>query len=161
MADSTLINGDVHNWTSVRIKKNGQSWSGVTAINWSQKRERAMLYGAAKHGAPRGRTSGKYSVDSASMKMAKGSAAIFKKELAQQAPDQKSFGNVEFDITVQFIASGEQAITVELQRCVITGTSSTNEESSTDALVEEFTLSVMRVVEDGLTLYDATITRSV
>jgi hypothetical protein len=161
MADTTLINGDAHSWTSVRVKKGGQSWSGVTAINWSQKRERSMLYGAGKHGAPRGRTAGKYSVDAASMKMSKGSAAAFKKDLALLAQDRKSYGNVEFDITVQFINSGDQAVTVELQRCVITGTSSTNEETSSDALIEEFTLSVMRVVEDGLTLYDATTTRSV
>ena len=160
MADSIRVNGQVFSFTSLVLKINSVKWHGFTAINYAQKRTRVKLYGMGRHGAPRGRTGGKYEIDPVTVKLAKSSGQQLRRELAQQAPDQKSYGNVEFEMVLQYIDAGEQSVTVEFQGCVIVGESSTNEEGG-DPSIEELTLGVMRIVTNGLTLFDSSVQRSV
>lgn len=156
MADEVRINGNVFSFASIVAKKDGATWHGFTSIAYGQKRERTKLWGMGKSAAPRGRTAGKYTPDPVVVKAPKGTARAFKADLAQRASDQTSYGNVEFDLVVQFIDSGEQSITVKIGRCVIVGETSSHEEG-TDPLSEELTLDVMSIVENGLTLFDSSI----
>jgi hypothetical protein len=52
MADSILINGKIHDWTDVTIKIAGLTFTGITSINWSSKKEKELQYaaGSAPHG---------------------------------------------------------------------------------------------------------------
>jgi len=52
MADSILINGKIHDWTDVTIKIAGLTFTGITSINWSAKKEKELQYaaGSAPHG---------------------------------------------------------------------------------------------------------------
>lgn len=52
MADSILINGKVHDWTDVKVHIMGQEFTGITSINWSVKKEKALQY--AQGSAPLG-----------------------------------------------------------------------------------------------------------
>jgi len=52
MADSILINGKVHDWTDVKVYIMGQEFAGITSINWSSKKEKALQY--AQGTAPMG-----------------------------------------------------------------------------------------------------------
>lgn len=160
MPDQQRINGNVFSYASIVIKKDGQAWHGWTSISYGQKRERTKLWGTGKHGAPRGRTSGKYTPDEVSLKGAKGTVRQFIDELARSASDQKSYGNVEFVITVQYIDTGEVSITDELQGCVIVGEASSHEEGA-DPLTEEIKIDCMRIVRNGKTLFDSSVSRSV
>jgi hypothetical protein len=160
MADPILINGNVHSYASLVAKIANVKWNGFTAINYAQKRPRSKVYGMGRAGGPRGRTSGRYEPDPVTVKGPKSTIAQLKKELAQRSSDQKSYGNVAFDLTLQYIDAGEQSITVLFEGLTIVGESTSNEEGP-DAIIEELTLDVMRIKENGLTLYDGTTSRSV
>ncbi len=52
MAEGILINGKVHDWTDVKVHIMGQEFTGITSINWSAKKEKALQY--AQGSAPLG-----------------------------------------------------------------------------------------------------------
>jgi hypothetical protein len=74
--------------------------------------------------------------------------------LAARAPDGISYGDVEFEIAVQYIEEGEQPMHVAIERCVITGNSSSDEEGA-DPLKEELEINCMLIRRNGLVLFDA------
>lgn len=150
MSDQARINGNQYDWASIELKVNGVPYYGVTAINFSQKRERGMFYGLGKHHAPRGRGRGQYSAE-ASLEMWAGSA----EELREALDDGTgNYGETIFDITVQYVEEGsnEKPVVVKLFSCVLAGEESSNSQG-TDGLKETLPLSVMYITKNDRYLF--------
>jgi hypothetical protein len=154
MADQVRINGNQFSWGSIVLKCDGDRFYGFTGVSFADKRERVKAYGMGKHQAPRGRSRGKYSVDPVKLTGWKSSIQELRAALALQAEDRISYGNVEFTIVVQYVESGENPMTVELERCVLVGNSSSDEEGA-DPLKEELEIDCMMIRRNGLVLFDA------
>jgi hypothetical protein len=160
MSDQYYINGNQYGWASIVLKFAGDVFTGFRSISYGDKRERSYAYGMGRPGQPRGRTAGKYTPDEIKLGGFKGSAQILLDTLAASASDQRSYGNVEIEITVQYLetssGANEVPILVEMHNCVVTGVASSEEEGP-DALADEITLSTMGIVRNGTTLYDGTL----
>jgi len=153
MSDPVRVNGNQFSWGSIVLKLDGDRFYGFTGITYADKRERVKAYGMGRHQAPRGRSRGKYTIEPVKLTGWKGSVAAFRAQLAARAPDQKSYGDVEFEIVVQYVDTGEQPITVQLERCVWVG-NSTNDEENADPEKEEIEIDAMLIRRNGFTLFD-------
>lgn len=154
MADSVLINGAMHSWSSTSFKLGGEKYTGITSIGYGAKRTRTKAYGTTRSYGPVGRTSGKYEVDNLKIKAFAATARQIRAQLAALSEDGISYGNPEVPATLQFI-EGTDVITVEFERCTYASESSTADEKP-DAITEDIEFDVMRVRRDGLVLFDAT-----
>src|SRR5262245_2658497 len=153
MADQYTINGNQYGWASIICKAYDEVWSGFTGITYGDKRERVLAYGMGRHHAPRGRSPGKYTPDNVKLTGWKKSVEEFLAGLARQAPDQRSFGDVEFQITTQFVEDSEGSITVVHERCVVVGLNTSHDESP-DPLKDEIEIQPMRMRRNDLVLFD-------
>lgn len=152
MSDQIRVNGNQLDWGSIVIKVQGEEFYGFTAVSHSQKRERTKAYGTGKHRAPRGRTRGKYSAEG-KITGWKGSVEALREYLASLSADGQSYGDVEFQVVIQYIEADEKPITEELVDCVIASEDASHEEN-TDPLKEEIGLDVMYIKKNGRTLFD-------
>ncbi len=153
MADAQKINGNQYSWSSIELRIDDEPFYGFTSISYSQKRERVKAYGTGAHHAPRGRSAGKYSAE-AKLTGWKSSIQALREALAAKASDGVSYGNVEFQVVVQYVEDGsEDPITVEIVDCVIASEDSSEEENP-DPLKEDLGLDVMYLKKNGLTLFD-------
>jgi hypothetical protein len=154
MADQVFVNGNQFSWGSIILKIDGERFTGFTGISFADKRERVKAYGMGRHHAPRGRSRGKYTVEPVKLTGWKGSVQAAREGLAKRASDGISYGDVEFEIVVQYIEFDERDITIEINRCVWTSNSSSDEESP-DPLKEEVELDCMYIRRNDLVLFDA------
>lgn len=154
MSDEIRVNGNQYSWGSIIIKLDGGRYYGFTGISYADKRERVKAYGLGRHQAPRGRSRGKYTVDPIKLTGWKGSVQELREALAVFATDGVSYGDVEFEVVVQYVETGEKPMIVVCERCVITGNSTSDEEGS-DPLKEELELDCMLIRRNGLVLFDA------
>lgn len=152
MADEIRVNGNLHSWGSIVVKVDDERYYGFTSINYSDSRERVKGYGMGRHHAPRGRSRGKYTTEPVQITGHKGSVQQLRKALAD-AGDGESYGDTEFQVIVQYIEDDDTPITVELDRCVWTKNTSSEEEGP-DPLTEDFELDCMLIRRNGLTLFD-------
>lgn len=153
MADEIRVNGNQLSWGSIVCKIDQERYHGFTSIGYGDSRERVKGYGMGRHQAPRGRSRGKYTPDPVALKGAKSSVQALRKALAARSADGKSYGDVEFEIVVQYIEADETPITVEIERCVWTK-NTTSEEEGPDPLSEEIEIDCMLIRRNGLTLFD-------
>lgn len=153
MADEIRINGNAHSWASIKVKCEGDLFTGFTAISYADKLEVAKLYGMGKSHAPRGRTRGKYSTEPAKLSGPKSTMKALRDALAKRSPSGKSYGQTVFQIVVQYVEANDKPQTDELIDCRYIGTTSSHEESP-DPLVDEVEIDVMRIRRDGQTLYE-------
>lgn len=154
MSDEVRINGNQFSWGSIQMKIAGERYHGFTAIAYGDKRERVKAYGMGRHHAPRGRSRGKYSTDPVKVTGWKSSLQALREALAALAFDGVSYGDVEFDIVVQYTEADESPITVEIERCVWTS-NPTSEDESPDPLKEEAEFDCMLIRRNGLVLFDS------
>lgn len=153
MADQIEVNGNQLSWGSITVKLDGEVFTGFTKIAYGDSRERVKAYGMGRHHAPRGRSRGKYSTDPVQITGWKGSVQTLRDALAAKSSDGASYGDVEFEVVVQFVEADETPMTVELNRCVVTKDASSHEEGA-DPLQEELELDTMRILRNGKTLFD-------
>lgn len=152
MANEVRINGNVLSWGSTIFRVNGITQHWITSVSYSDKRERAVVYGQGRHHAPRGRTLGKYSVENPKIKGPKGDVQGFLDYLAGLG-DGVGYGDVGFNIVLQYIEA-EQSVTVEIEDCRVVGVTASDEESA-EALQDEIEISAMRLRRNGKTLFDS------
>lgn len=154
MADADRVNGNQISWGSIIVKLDGERYTGFTSIAFADKRERVKAYGAARHHAPRGRSRGKYTVDPVKLVGWKASVQALREALAARSADGISYGDVEFEINVQYVESDETPQNVVIERCVW-ASNSTSDEESPDPLKEEIELDAMLIRRNDLVLFDA------
>lgn len=157
MADEQRINGTMYSWSSIYAKFDGERYYGFKSISYGDSRTRTKAYGSARHHAPRGRTAGKYEVDPVAVSFEKKSAQALRKALAAKSADGKAYGNVPFEIVIQFDEPDEaDTITHTLETCVWGKNAASNEEGP-DPLYEDLEFDCMSIDwGDGLRLYDST-----
>jgi hypothetical protein len=155
MSDQVNVNGNLFSWGSIRVKCGGEEFTGFSKIAYADKRPRTKGYGMGRHQAPRGRSRGKYEVDPVTITAHRDSAEAFRDFLASKATDGKSFGNVSFEVVVQYVDEGETPVTDTLEACVWSGNTVSNEEGP-DPLTVDIELDCMRINWNGKTLYDGT-----
>lgn len=155
MADQVRIQGNVHSWGSIIVKIDGERFTGFSSISYSDKRERVYQWGMGQHQAPRGRSRGKYTPGACKLGGPPSSIQILREALSDKAPDQASYGNVSFEVVVQYIDVGEKPIQIVLQDCVWISNDTSNEEGA-DPLKEEFEFMPMLITRNGVILADAT-----
>lgn len=155
MADPIRVNGNMHSWGSIVVKFDGDSYTGFTSISYADKRERVKGYGMGRHHAPRGRSSGKYTVENPKLGGPTASCQALRAALAAKSADGVSYGNSEFLVVVQYVEYDEAPMHVEIDRCVLVGNSASHDESP-DPLKEELELDAMAIRRNGLTLFDST-----
>ncbi len=152
--DNVRVNGNVLSWGSLTCKVDGDPIKGFTSITYDEKRTREKVYGMGAHQAPIGRTRGKYEPGVVKLKGKKSSCQALREALAAKS-GTASYGDAEFEITLQGVESDESPITIEATRCVYVGLSSGNEEGP-GKLEEEIEIDVMGFRHNGLTLWDST-----
>lgn len=152
MADEIRVNGNQHSWGSITVKVEGDRFFGFTAISYADSRERVKAYGMGRAQAPRGRSRGKYATEPVGLTGWKGSVQQLRKSLAD-AGDGESYGDTVFQIVVQYVEADDTPITVELEDCVFTKNTSSDEEGP-DPLKEEIEIDCMRIRRNGLVLFD-------
>lgn len=159
MADQIRVNGNVYSWGSLILKIGGERFSGFNSISYGDKRERVKGYGMGRHQAPRSRSRGKYSTDPVKLAGPPGSANEIRAMLAALSSDGVSYGDVEFEIALQYVepsvdGGGETPMNIQIERCVIVADTATHEEGS-DPLKEEIEIDCMLIRRNGLTLFDS------
>lgn len=153
MSDQIRVNGNIHSWGSIVVKLDGEKFYGFTAIKYGDSRERAKAYGMGKHHAPRARTRGKYSTEPVGLTGPKSTVQALRDALAAKSQGGTSYGDVEFDVVVQFIETDDTPLTVEIEQCVWTKNTEGHEEG-TDPLSDEIELDCMRIRRNGKVLFD-------
>jgi hypothetical protein len=154
MADALRVNGNQVSWGSIVLKIDSERYYGFTSISFSDKRERVKAYGTARHHAPRGRSRGKYTIDPVKLVGWKTSIAALRAALAARSEDGISYGDVEFEVVVQYTEANEEPQTVVIERCVW-ASNSTSDEESADPLKEEIELDAMLIRRNDLVLFDS------
>jgi hypothetical protein len=154
VADAIRVNGNGFSWGSIIVKVDGDRFYGFTSIGFGDKRERVKGYGMGRHQAPRSRSRGKYSTEPVKLGGPMASLQALRKALAARSSDGKSYGDVEFEVVVQYVDTGETPMTVQIERCVLTANTTANEEGP-DLLEDEVEADCMLIRRNGLTLFDA------
>lgn len=152
--DGISVNGVDYSWGSIVFKCNGAVFSGFTKIAYSDKRTRTKGYSAGKHQAPTHRSRGKYEADPVKVTGYLDELQAFRAWLAQQSADGISYGNVEFQGCIQY-EERDVLHQVDLVDLVWFEESAAHEENA-DLLMQEVSFDPMRILRDGLTLFDAT-----
>jgi hypothetical protein len=152
MADEIRVNGNQHSWGSITVKVDGDRFFGFTSISYADSRERVKAYGMGRAQAPRGRSRGKYATEPVGLTGWKGSVQQLRQALAD-AGDGESYGDTIFQIVVQYVEDDDTPITVELEDCVFTK-NTTSDEEGPDPLKEEIEIDCMRIRRNGLVLFD-------
>lgn len=153
MSDSLLINGHQHSWASVKIKIDGEEFTGLTSIKYADALESVLAYGMGRGHRPRGRSVGKYTIEPLVVTLWKSSAQALRAQLAKSSANGKSYGTVIFQVVLQFIEQGDTPITIEFQDCKW-GKNSATDEEGTDPLKEEVEWQPTGILRNGLALYD-------
>jgi hypothetical protein len=153
MSDDLRVNGHLIAWGSHILKINGTRWFGITGISWDEKRERSFGWGMARSHAPSGRTPGKYTPGALKTTAWRHTAGALREYLASLVDDSRSYGNAIVPIFLQYV-EGSKVFTVEFEDAAPTGITVSDEENA-DPNKEEWEWSVMRIRNDGLTLYDS------
>jgi hypothetical protein len=152
LSDQVRINGNAVSWGSIKLKAADEIFSGFNSVSWEHKRTRTYLYGMAQAQTPRARSRGKYEPGAVKLGGPKDSILALKKRLAQLSPNGKNYGDVVFQIIVEFVEEGNESQLVRIEDCVIVGVTSSHEESA-DPLKDELEISCMRIVENSMTLF--------
>jgi len=153
MPDIVRINNTIYSWESVEFTIDGNPWTGLVAVDTEQKRERKKVYAARKSGRPLGRTRGKYSVPTFTMKILVDSFDALTDYLCQQSGSQ-SYGDSEFDFTIGIAEPGPglRPITIIGTDVAIVGEKDGYEEG-VDELLTEVELDAMSLTKNGKNLW--------
>ncbi len=136
-----LVNGVYHAFASIELKlKDGTIYVGAKAINYKDSLTPVKVRGA--NAEPIGRTRGDYDAD-ADIELYKQQGHQFLQGLGQ------GYKEISWDATVTYSENGLDTITDTIIGCRIQEVAMSNSQG-TDATTIKFTLSVMKVLHDGL-----------
>lgn len=150
--DILRVNRKRYSWNSTTVSYDGiPLGSGLISLDYSQKRERGILFGSRKSGKNIGTTSGRY-ITAASFKLVTETADVLKKYLTIKGLG--SIGDASFTLIVQIAEPVIGAIpqTIVLADCEVEEMKKSFAEG-VDGLVDEFVLcGGLDITENGMTL---------
>lgn len=150
MSDLIRINNTVYSHNSCAWKFDAIPYDGIQGFDFEQKRERKIVYGARKSGRPIGWTAGKYSVPPIRLVMLKASGDRLTTQMTTKGLG--SYGDAEFNITLQAVEPGGVPITTICEPCCITGKKDTTAEG-VEELLTEFEIACLAITENGKRLW--------
>lgn len=151
MSDAKRINGNDYSHASIKLTIADEEFSGFSKIAYADKRTRGKGYGTG--GMPRTRTAGRYEVDPVTLTGPRSSIDELRNALARASSDGVSFGDVVFQIQVQYIEDALGVVTDEIVDCVWAGQAISSEETSTDPTATDIEIDAMRIIWDGKKLF--------
>jgi len=151
MADEIRINGIAHSWGSTKLKIDGERYTGISSISYSDKLETAFGYGMGKSHKPRSQSRGKYSAEQIVMKVQTSTAQSIRDKLSEKGGGS-SYGVVNVPIVLQYLEPDDTPITVEFEECRLVEDGTSDEEGS-DVLTVEIKWSTFGIRRNGKTLY--------
>lgn len=157
--DLVRWNGNVMSAKSCAFMFFGVPYTGIQALDYSEKLEAELVHGTSKDGTPIGYSSGEYSVDAFSFQILKD--AWISKMLPHMAAisaalgSPGSYGGARFPLVAQY-QEGPLVGTDTLEGCRIVGVKDTYAQG-TGKLVTECTCMALMLRRNGLTL--ASLTR--
>jgi len=149
--DKVQVNGDAFDWGSITILAANDTLHGIKSIKYKDGIESSFQYGASRARAPRGRTRGKYTCE-ASMTLFKDSAHAFRQRL-HLLSGGRGYGQVDFNVNLQFFENGSDFQNILLVNCRYGGTDASDEEN-TDSLTEDIALRPFYIVRNGLVIFE-------
>lgn len=157
MPDVVRVGQIIYSWNSSVFKFDNQPFTGVVAADYELKRERKIVYAARQDGLPLGLTSGKFSVESFSMKMLIDSYDALTTYLTTKGLG--SYGDPPFSWIAQCTEPISQApglipLTASSPYTWIVGSKAGYEEGVDEQLVE-VTLASLSLTENGKQLWSA------
>ena len=158
MTDIIRVNNTPYSWNSTSTKFDGIPYNGLLGFDYEQKRERKVVHAQKRNGRPIGKTAGKYSVPSMSLRMLRDSWDKLSTQLT--AKGLGSYGDAEFVIIFQYVEPviGATPITVICAGCTVDGVKSVNQEGIDESVVE-LEIGCLSIIENGKSL--ASIVRSI
>lgn len=158
MADGIRVNGYAYSWGSIYLAIGERPFFQFSEVSFSDKRERAKFTGMGKSQAPSARSRGKYTTENPKLKGLKETCDDLRAALAEVNPlGGTGYGDTPFNVYIEFSeqepSGAYKMTTVELIDCLYEGTTETHTEGP-DVLVEEIEINCMRILRDGLPLYD-------
>jgi hypothetical protein len=154
VSDQILINGIAHSWGSIGWKIDGEGFTGLSSISYSDKLETAKGYGIGRAHKPRARSRGKYVPEQVVTKVQTSTAQDIRDALAARGPDGVSYGIAEVPMVLQYLEIDDSMITIEFERCRLVEDGSSDEEGP-DVLTVELKWDIMGIKRNGKTLYQA------
>ena len=146
-ASYPLTNGYRYAWASIEVKVAGQVFY-ATAVNYSRKRNRSLV--RVNHPDPIAKTRGSNEF-SADIEMLLSEFNALQAALIQQANQQGlngGYGDVFFQVVVQYTENNLDTITDTITGCTLDSTEASNAEG-TDASKRKFELNPLKVIFGG------------
>jgi hypothetical protein len=142
-----LVNGVRHSFASIEAKIAGQIYL-VTGVNYSRKRSRTMV--RANHPDPVGKTQGsnEYSCDIELLLAEFNALQAALIAQANAANLNGGYGNLPFQIVVQYTENGLDTVTDTILGCTFDSTESSNAEG-TDATKRKVELNPLKILFNG------------
>ncbi len=158
MIDFVRLNNRVVSAKSVSFIIAGVPYQGITAMDYSEKMEKELVYDADKSGGPVGMTAGKYGAEPASITMLKDVFTVkFLTQFGILSAANLAPGSwaqaLPFPIVVQYVELPIPPITDLLSGCEITGAKDAYAEGINAAVVV-ISLQPMSMSRNGLTMYN-------
>ena len=140
MAAYPKVNNYLLSYASIEVQADGEIYTGLKAISYSDKIERSKARGAGREVL--GRTAGEYDCE--------GSMTLMREDFHEMV-DRFGDGWMDkaFDITVTYAEEGMPTRTDRLVGCLIDG-GNTNNEQGTDPLEAELPLNILRIERNGV-----------
>lgn len=154
MGDAARVNGVQFGWSSLKLKIDGEPFTGIKSIDYGDSVEQGLAYGMGRHFAPRGRTRGKYVPDPLVIEAFEASAQEIENLLDKKAGG-RGIANVPVTIVIQFIERDETPVTVEALECTFVKNEVALAEGP-DPSTRKITFQPMRYRRNGVALYDTT-----
>ena len=151
MSAEVRINGIAHSWASTKFKIDGERYSGISSISYSDKLETSFGYGMGKSHKPRAQSRGKYSAEMVVLKVQTSTAQDIRDQLANKG-DGTSYGVVVVPMVLQYLEPDDKPITVEFEDCRLVE-DGTSDEEGPDVLTVEIKFTTIGIIRNGKTLY--------
>jgi hypothetical protein len=151
----TRLNDTIFSATSSEFNILGAPFVGILSLDYEQKRERKLVYGARKDGTPLGMTGGKYGIGSFGMSMLRSSYQRLIELLSLKGFG--SYGDASFPISAVYaeplaLLKGVPPIVIAIEGCRIISEKDTNKEGIDEA-VTEVGLAAMSLTRNGMRLW--------
>lgn len=152
------VNGNAYSWGSIALTIDDLRYFQFSEVSFADKRERSKFFGMSKSQGATARSRGKYTTEPVKLKGLKEECDSLRSALSAANPNgTASYGDTEFNIYVEYsetLPDGTVKVTdVEIMSCYYVGTTNSETEGP-DVLVEEIEIDCMRIMRNGLPLYD-------
>lgn len=152
--NSVQINGVAHSWNAVKLTFDNDQFNQFESIDFDDKLESVFAYGTGRAQGPIARSAGKYTPGPVKLTALKSAVQLFREWVAAKSTNGKNYGHVIFQGVLQYLSEDDEPLMVEFRDLKWSTNTSADKEGG-DPLKESFELQPMRIIRNGVTLYDS------